>query len=147
MLIDRWNIALYCKYYVIWYGVPIKDIFFCFTLYLAYSKVDKEKHVLKHSVHIMTLQFFTLKFWRHCVLSGRTQRCALSRYSLLDRQKRKIQNILFSRGAIEPITSCVYSHKLCTCAMTDFQICLSKSGIGSLPPKLMHLHNAYLVYK
>ena len=77
------------------------SVFISFTLYLAHSR----NVVLKHSV----LFPFSTEFSRHCMLSGGTQRCALS---WQQREEMIWSNISFPRMKIEPTTCYVYSRKL-----------------------------------
>ena len=61
--------------------------------------------------HFVSLEFF--------VLSGGNQRCALLRHK--SEEMKKI-NIQFSRVVIKPTTCRVYSHTLCSCATTGFNL-------------------------
>ena len=79
--------------------------------------VSRTQQSRQREPNVKTLRFpLSVEFWRHCVLSGRTQSRAFASTPERRNGNINLNNISSPRVGIEPTTSRFYSHTLCHCA-------------------------------
>ena len=102
--ITSYIFPLELKYgYDIWLSGGVKR-------YLCYIRIGRQREPSVKSLRSP----LSAEYWRHCLLSGRTQRRALPRHQSEEMEIQTKVNTSSPRVGIEPTTS----HTLCPCATT-----------------------------